>query len=97
MVRSLFNSFRKAFTKTPVSTTERAVPKRSDEEMAHTNLIRRGPAYLHTRKQFREAKRIFEVGCGTGYGSAWRSSPGLIIPKSLDAFLNLLATAAGPR
>lgn len=58
-----------------MSTGERVVPERSGEGLARANLIRHKAAYLHVRKKFREAKRVLDVGCGTGYGSAMMATP----------------------
>lgn len=75
MVRGLFNRLRNTPAEPPVSTGERVVPERSGEGLARANLIRHRAAYLHARKQFREAKRVLDVGCGTGYGSAMIATP----------------------
>lgn len=80
MVRGLFNRLRKTSAEPPVaeppaSTGERVVPERSSEGLARANLIRHKAAYLHARKKFREARRVLDVGSGTGYGSAMIATP----------------------
>ncbi len=75
MVRGLFGRLRKTQAEPPASTGERVVPERSGEGLGRANLIRHKAAYLHARKKFRDAKRVLDVGCGTGYGSAMISTP----------------------
>lgn len=75
MVHGMFNRLRKTSAEPPVSTGERVVPERSGEGLARANLIRHKVAYLHARKKSLEAKRVLDVGCGTGYESAMVATP----------------------
>jgi ubiquinone/menaquinone biosynthesis C-methylase UbiE len=75
LVRGLIDRLRRTPAGPPGNTGERVVPERSGEGLARANLVRHRAAYLHARKQFREARRVLDVGCGTGYGSAMMATP----------------------
>lgn len=55
-------------------TGERVIPKDSDGGFTRVNLVRHQAAHLYTIRDLRGARRILDVGCGTGYGSAMTAS-----------------------
>lgn len=55
----------------PVQDTgERVVPEESRSGFARVNLVRHEVAHLYAIRRLRGSRRVLDVGCGTGYGSA---------------------------
>ena len=51
-------------------TGERVIPEVSGEGFARVNLVRHRVAHLHAIGRIEGSRRVRDVGCGTGYGSA---------------------------
>jgi O-antigen biosynthesis protein len=51
-------------------TGERVIPERSDKGFARVNFVRHKVAHQYVIRKIRKARRVLDVGCGTGYGSA---------------------------
>lgn len=55
-------------------TGERVIPEESGKGFARVNLVRHRAAHLHAIREIRGSRRVLDVGCGTGYGSAMVAS-----------------------
>jgi SAM-dependent methyltransferase len=55
-------------------TGERVIPENSDKGFARVNLVRHQVAHLYAIGRMRRARRVLDVGCGTGYGTAMVAS-----------------------
>jgi ubiquinone/menaquinone biosynthesis C-methylase UbiE len=51
-------------------TGERVIPEESGEGFNRVNLVRHRVAHLHAIGRIEGSRRVLDVGCGTGYGSA---------------------------
>lgn len=51
-------------------TGERVIPEESGKGFARVNLVRHRVAHLYAIRRIRNSRRVLDVGCGTGYGSA---------------------------
>src|ERR671915_1719796 len=55
-------------------TGERVIPEESGKGFARVNLVRHRVAHLYAIRRIRNSRRVLDVGCGTGYGSAMVAS-----------------------
>jgi SAM-dependent methyltransferase len=55
-------------------TGERVIPEESGKGFARVNLVRHRVAHLYAIRRVRGSRRVLDVGCGTGYGSAMVAS-----------------------
>lgn len=55
-------------------TGERVIPGNSGKGFARVNLVRHRVAHQYAIRKIRGARRVLDVGCGTGYGSAMIAS-----------------------
>jgi SAM-dependent methyltransferase len=55
-------------------TGERVIPEESRTGFARINLIRHRVAHLYAIRRIQGSRRVLDVGCGTGYGSAMVAS-----------------------
>jgi 2-polyprenyl-3-methyl-5-hydroxy-6-metoxy-1,4-benzoquinol methylase len=55
-------------------TGERVIPEESRTGFARINFVRHKVAHLYAIRRVRGSKRVLDVGCGTGYGSAMVAS-----------------------
>jgi SAM-dependent methyltransferase len=55
-------------------TGERVIPEEPGKGFARVNLVRHRVAHMYAIKKIRGSRRVLDVGCGTGYGSAMVAS-----------------------
>lgn len=75
----IFRKFRRSRTRTdrvlPLEDAgERVIPDESATGFVRVNFVRHEVAHLYVIKKIRGARRVLDVGCGTGYGSAMVAS-----------------------
>jgi protein-L-isoaspartate O-methyltransferase len=56
------------------NTGERVIPEESGKGFARVNLVRHRVAHLYAIRRIRGSRRVLDLGCGTGYGSAMVAS-----------------------
>ena len=66
-------------------TGERVIPEESRTGFARVNFIRHRVAHLYAIKRIRGAKRVLDVGCGTGYRPQFRTCSGEPFPTRKPA------------
>jgi SAM-dependent methyltransferase len=55
-------------------TGERVIPEECGKGFARVNFVRHKVAHLYAIRRIRGSRRVLDVGCGTGYGSAMVAS-----------------------